>query len=404
MAGIRQAVILAGGEGIRLRPLTYQVPKPMVLANNRPFLEYLIGVLRENGISEVVLLLGYLPKKIIRYFGDGSNFGLNIKYSVGKVSDKTGTRIKNAENLLDDIFLLMYGDNYWPLNLKRLLEFYIKHKTLASTTVYTNKDGKGEYGAENNIYVDDAGYVLKYDKSRKDKNLNGVDIGFFVISKEVLELMPNHDFSFEAEILPLLINKRQLSGYQTEHRYYYISTLESLKLTEKFLQPKKVVLLDRDGVINRKPPEHDYVKSWSEFEFLPGAIEALKLLTQNGYDIYIVTNQRSIARGMMDEHDLNVIHEKLKEELEKHDARINRIYYCPHGLDDRCDCRKPKPGMLFQAARGNDFDLTKAIFIGDDERDLQAGDAAGCETILVTPEKNLLEIVNCLLKSWSRID
>lgn len=404
MAGIRQAVILAGGEGIRLRPLTYQVPKPMVLANNRPFLEYLIGVLRENGISEVVLLLGYLPKKIIRYFGDGSNFGLNIKYSVGKVSDKTGTRIKNAENLLDDIFLLMYGDNYWPLNLKRLLEFYIKHKTLASTTVYTNKDGKGEYGAENNIYVDDAGYVLKYDKSRKDKNLNGVDIGFFVISKEVLELMPNHDFSFEAEILPLLINKRQLSGYQTEHRYYYISTLESLKLTEKFLQPKKVVLLDRDGVINRKPPEHDYVKSWSEFEFLPGAIEALKLLTQNGYDIYIVTNQRSIARGMMDEHDLNVIHEKLKEELEKHDARINRIYYCPHGLDDRCDCRKPKPGMLFQAARENDFDLTKAIFIGDDERDLQAGDAAGCETILVTPEKNLLEIVNCLLKSWSRID
>ncbi len=92
---------------------------------------------------------------------------------------------------------------------------------------------------ENNIYVDDDGYVLRYDRSRKDKNLNGVDIGFFIISRKVLELMPNHDFSFEEEILPLLVDKRQLSGYQTEHRYYYISTLESLKLAEKFLQPKQ---------------------------------------------------------------------------------------------------------------------------------------------------------------------
>ena len=219
------------------------------------------------------------------------------------------------------------------------------------------------------------------------------------MSKKVLELMPNHDFSFEEETLPVLINKRQLSGYQTDHRYYYISTPESLKLTEKYLQPRKVVLLDRDGVINRKPPEHDYVKTWSEFEFLPGAIEALKLLTQNGYDIYIVTNQRGIARGIIDEHDLNVIHEKLTEELKKHGARIKRIYYCPHGLDDGCGCRKPKPGMLFQAASENDFDLTRAIFIGDDERDLQAGDAAGCETVLVKQGKTLLDIVSSLLKS-----
>lgn len=237
MAGIRQAVILAGGEGIRLRPLTYEVPKPMVLVNNRPFLEYLIDMLKENGISEVVLLLGYLPERITQYFGDGSNFGINIKYSIGDVSFKTGTRIKNAGHLLDEVFLLLYGDNYWPLNLKSLLEFYVKYKTLASVTVYTNKDGTGEYGAGNNIYVD-GGYVLKYDRTRKDRDLNGVDIGFFIINKKVLELMPNHNFSFEEETLPLLVDKRQLSGYQTEHRYYYISTLESLKLTGNFLQSR----------------------------------------------------------------------------------------------------------------------------------------------------------------------
>ena len=239
MAGIKQAVILAGGEGIRLRPLTYQIPKPMVAVNNRPFLEYLIEMLKANGITEVVLLLGYLPEKVIQHFGDGSRFGVNIKYSVGKVTDQTGTRIKNAGPLLDDVFLLMYGDNYWPLELEKLEKFYTGHKTLASTTVYTNRDGKGEYGPENNISVDDDGYVLKYDKSRKDNGLNGVDIGFFIVSKKVLALMPDHDLSFEEEILPLLVDKRELSAYRTEQRYYYISTVASLKVTEEFMQSQK---------------------------------------------------------------------------------------------------------------------------------------------------------------------
>ncbi len=162
---------------------------------------------------------------------------------------------------------------------------------------------------------------------------------------------------------------------------------------------KKVVFLDRDGVINKKPPEHDYVRHWDEFEFLPGSIEALKILTQSDYDIYLVTNQAGIARGMMSEHDLKVIHQKLKEELEKHNAKINGIYYCPHGWDDGCECRKPKPGMFFHAARDHDLDLTKAIFIGDDERDFQAGEAAGCKTILVKPGESLLQIVTSLLKS-----
>jgi NDP-sugar pyrophosphorylase family protein len=239
--GIKQAVILAGGEGVRLRPLTCDVPKPMVPANNRPFLEYLIEMLKMNGISEVVLLVGYLHEKITQHFGDGSGLGISIKYSVGKVSDMTGTRIRNAGGLLDDTFLLMYGDNYWPIDLRTLLASYTAHKTLASTTVYANKDGLGEYGAENNICVDNDGYVLKYDKSRKDKDLNGVDIGFFILSKKVLGLMPNHNFSFEEEILPALVARRQLSAYQTEGRYYYISTVENLRLTEEFLRSKEAI-------------------------------------------------------------------------------------------------------------------------------------------------------------------
>jgi D-glycero-D-manno-heptose 1,7-bisphosphate phosphatase len=196
MVDVNQAVILAGGVGVRLRPLTYTTPKPMILVNNRPYLEYLVELLKQNGISEIVLLLGYLSEKIVDHFGDGSNFGINIKYSIGDVSFETGKRIKDAENIIKDHFLLMYCDNYWPLNLQRLIELHDKNQTAATVTVYTNKDGI----TKNNIYVDKNGYVVKYDKSRTDKDLNGVEIGFFIIDKEVMSLIPGDNFSFEKHI------------------------------------------------------------------------------------------------------------------------------------------------------------------------------------------------------------
>ncbi len=265
MVSVNQAVILAGGVGMRLRPLTNTIPKPMVLVNNRPYLEYLIELLKNNGISEILLLLGYLSEKVVDYFGNGSDFGINIKYSVGDVSFETGKRIKDAENLIKDHFLLMYCDNYWPLNLQRLTEFHEKKQTAATVTVYTNKDGI----TRNNICVDEKGYVVKYDKSRTDKNLNGVEIGFFIIDKKIMNLMPNKNFSFEKEMLSQLIENHQLSGYLTDHRYYSIGSLERISKTEKFLLPKKVIFLDRDGVINKKPSKAEYVKSWNEFEFFP---------------------------------------------------------------------------------------------------------------------------------------
>jgi len=395
MVVIKQAVILAGGRGTRLKTLTDNLPKPMISINRRPFLEYLICLLRGNRIEEVILLLGYLPEKIVKYFGNGLNFGINIKYSIGDVSFETGKRIKNAEELLDDNFLLMYCDNYWPLNLKKLVKYHDEHNVLTTVTIYTNKDNS----TKSNIKVDNQGYVTLYDKSRKEKILSGVDIGFFIINKKVLEWMPNTNFSFEKEILPKLIKEKQIAGYLTGHKYYSIGKIERLPITAQFLKPKKVIFLDRDGVINKKPSKADYVKSWDEFKFLPGTIEAMSILTKNGYEIYIISNQAGIARGMMTEDDLKEIHKKMKNELRMRGARILDIYYCPHGWDERCECRKPKPGMFFQAAREHYLDLTKAVFIGDDERDLQAGNAAGCKTILVTPEKNLLKVVKSLVES-----
>jgi D-glycero-D-manno-heptose 1,7-bisphosphate phosphatase len=243
------------------------------------------------------------------------------------------------------------------------------------------------------MYVDQGGYVLTYDKSRSHRELNGVEIGYYILDRKIINLLPDHNFSFEKEILPRLIEMRQLSGFCTAHKYYSIGSLERLPQTKRFLQPKNIVFLDRDGVINKKAPRAQYVRSWNEFVFLPGAKEAMALLTQHRYKVFIITNQAGIARGVMTEHDLNRIHTRMKNELANHGAKIEGIYFCPHGWNEGCKCRKPKPGMLFQAARDHDVDLTKTHFIGDDERDLYAGNAAGCQTVLVDSENSLLRIV-----------
>lgn len=154
-----------------------------------------------------------------------------------------------------------------------------------------------------------------------------------------------------------------------------------------------VIFLDRDGVINKKPPSGDYVRSWKEFELLPGAIEGLMFLTKHNYDIFIITNQPGIGRGMMTKDAVETIHMKFLDRCKKEGIVIKKIYYCPHSWEENCNCRKPKPGMLLTAAEENSLDLTKVLFIGDDERDKQAGDAAGCKTIVMPADGNLFEIV-----------
>ena len=251
--------------------------------------------------------------------------------------------------------------------------------------VYSNKD---KYSREN-VRVNPEGFVEIYDKSRTAEGLNGIDVGFFILKKSVLDLLPADNPSFEKEVLPQLAAKGTLAGFLTDHRYYTIGSLERFEQAVEFLKPRKIALVDRDGTINKKAPKAEYITSWSAFEFLPGTIDALKQLTKRGYEIYIVTNQPGLARGALTEADLSDIHSRMLNELKKQGVNITAIYYCPHNWDEGCECRKPKPGMLCQAAREHRFDLTKAVFIGDDERDGEAAAAAGCRFIYVPSEKGI---------------
>lgn len=158
----------------------------------------------------------------------------------------------------------------------------------------------------------------------------------------------------------------------------------------------RAAFLDRDGVINRKAPEGQYVTRWEDFQFLPRVVEGIAELNRAGVCVIVVTNQRCVAKGLLSERELNKLHAKMSEELAHAGARIDAIYYCPHGLDAACDCRKPAPGMLLEAARGHDLDLAASWMIGDSASDIQAGRAAGCRTVQVL-ESSTGEIGNSTL-------
>lgn len=391
-----QAVILAGGRGTRLAPLTDTRPKPMVEFHGRPFLEYLVEMLRGQGIRRIVLLLGYLPQVIIDHFGDGSRFGVRIDYSVTPEEDDTGLRIKRAAHMFDPEFLLMYCDNYWPLRLDDLTRAWKAAGTAMQVVVYDNTDGY----TRNNLRVE-SGLVTVYDKSRAAPGLAGVDIGFMLLKRELIDRVPDGNVSFEASLYPALVAEGQLAAYVTGHRYYSVGNLARLPATERFLARRPAVILDRDGVLNAKMPRAEYVRTWSDWRWVEGSKEAVAAFTRAGFRVIVVTNQAGIARGVMTEDDLADIHRRMVADIESAGGRIDAIHHCPHGWDEGCACRKPKPGMLFQAQREFDLDLGRVYFIGDDERDGQAADAAGCRFQMVTEERPLWMVVNLVLNEKS---
>jgi len=150
----------------------------------------------------------------------------------------------------------------------------------------------------------------------------------------------------------------------------------------------KCVFLDRDGVINKKAPEGDYIKNWREFKFLPNVKVTIKRLNEAGFLVIIITNQQGIAKGLMTEQDLKDIHTKMIEELKKSGAKIDGIYYCPHDEKDNCNCRKPKIGMFLKAKKDFSIEMNKSWLIGDSKADILAGQKTGCNTILIESKFN----------------
>jgi len=222
-----QAVILAGGLGTRLRPLTHQIPKVMVLIKEKPFLEYILELLKRNNLKKIVLCAGYLGEKIENYFGNGKKWGMDIKYSFEKEKGLLGTggALKNAELLLENEFIVLYGDTFLNINYQDLISYFYKQGKLGVMAAFTNQSKT----MLNNIEVNKKNEIINYDKKKEEK-ANCVDAGVLVFKKDILKLIPsNKKVSLEEEIFPILIQKKEMSAYSTNQRFYDIGTFEQLK-------------------------------------------------------------------------------------------------------------------------------------------------------------------------------
>jgi NDP-sugar pyrophosphorylase family protein len=227
-----QAVILAGGLGTRLRPLTYDIPKPMAPVNGKPFLQHELELLRNSGITDVVLCIGYLGDVIINYFGNGEKFGVKISYSEdGERPLGVAGAIKKAERLLGDPFIVTYGDAYLQLDYRVVMNEFQRFDALGLMVVYENHNTHGR----SDVQVKD-GKVVKYDKKNQTKEMVWINYGVSILRKKALDFVTNDHEFHEEEFYNQLIKRNELLAYETKHRFYEIGSPQSLNDFKNYLR------------------------------------------------------------------------------------------------------------------------------------------------------------------------
>lgn len=375
-----QAVILCGGLGNRLRPLTDSLPKPMAPIHGRPFLAFLIEQLRDQGIRRIILLTGYRGEMIREHFGDGTGCGIPIDYSCGPADWETGRRVWEARAMLDERFLMLYSDNYVPFSLGKLVKVHSAHESDVTLLLQPKQPG--------NIRVKPDGGVELYDPTRTAAGLDHVEIGYMIVERDAaLAALPDPDVSFSS-VLERCARSGRLAGLVSRDPYHSISDVQRWKLAERYLESKRILMLDRDGTINERPAKARYITGWDHFHWIDETVDAMSLLARSGFRFIVLSNQAGIARGMLDAVAVDDMNRRMVAELGSRGIEVLDVYVCPHHWDENCDCRKPAPGMFFRASREHLLRMDRTIYVGDDPRDSRAAFNAECLSVLIGSERN----------------
>ena len=394
-------VIMAGGKGTRIAQVNATVPKPMIPIEGKPILEYQIETLKNQGYTDIILIVGHMGNVIQEYFGDGAEFGVQISYIIEEQPLGTAGALYFLKDEIKDDFLLLNGDIIFDVNIQKFLEYHCKQGTVATILTHPNS------------HPYDSGIIIADEKKRvinwlhkEDERLwykNRVNAGLHMLSPRIFDLFTEvKKCDLDRDMLKPLINDGELSVYDspeyikdmgTPDRYYaVIEDIKSGKVSAKNLKNKqKAIFLDRDGTINKYV---GFLTDINEFELLDGVADAIQMINESGYLAIVVTNQPVIARGEVSVGELQEIHNKMETLLGQSGAYIDDIFYCPHhphkGYEGErpeykieCECRKPKPGMLFAAAEKYNIDLRESWMIGDGENDIEAGRNAGCKVCSV---------------------
>lgn len=412
-----KVVIMAGGKGTRIAEVRNDVPKPMIKICGKPILEYQIENLKKCGLTDITLVVGYLGNIIREYFEDGRKFGVNIKYFVEDHPLGTAGALFKMPELIDD-FLLICGDIIMDVDFNRFIEFHKKNKSYASLISHPNGHPYDSSLLVTEIIapLQKGGMPIDTHKvvswmNKEDGRLyykNRVNAGIEILSPKLLDkvkknLTPRHPenpdkIDLDRDVLKPNIKSGKIFAYDTSEYIKDMGTPERYYEVEKDIQigkvrarnlknKQKAIFLDRDGTLNKYA---GFITKTEQFEMLRGTSNAIKMINKSDYLAIVVTNQPVIARGECTFDELQLIHNKMETELGKAGAFIDGIYICPHhkdkGYDGErpeykfdCDCRKPKAGLLFQAAEDYNIDLSESYMIGDSNRDVEAGINAGCK-------------------------
>ncbi len=411
-----KVVIMAGGKGTRITSVASDIPKPMILIDGKPVLEHEIECLRKQGFTDIILTVSHLGNVIMDYFQDGSKFGVHIEYYFEKEPlGNAGALFKIKDKLTED-FLLLNADAMFDVDFNRFVDFHKRHN--AFVTLFTHP----------NSHPYDSGLIISNKDNQVEKWLakederpmyykNRVNAGLHVISPEVLnQVIDTQKIDLDRQLLKPLAGTKKMYCYDspeyvkdmgTPERYYAVcEDFKAGRVQSKNLSNKqKAIFLDRDGTINKYV---GFLREINQFELLPNVTKAIKKINDSGYLAIVVTNQPVIARGEVTFELLNEIHNKMETLLGNDGAYLDGIYYCPHHphkgfegeipeLKMECECRKPKPGMLLEAAKDFNIDLSQSWMIGDSDNDILAGENAGCSTERVTEIDSLYDIIERIL-------
>ena len=418
-----KTVIMAGGRGTRISSVASDIPKPMIKIEGKPVLEHELECLRDQGFTDIILTVSYLGTIIMDYFGDGSGispatgkpFGVHIEYYFEKEPLGNAGALFKIKNKLDSDFLLLNADAVFDVDFNRFVAFHKQHGGLVTLFTHPNSHpyDSGLIIADKNGAVNQ--WLAKED-DRPEYYRNRVNAGLHVINPIILEQSGIDadkvgtvgengkpiKVDLDRQLLKPLAGIGKMFCYDspeyvkdmgTPERYYSVcEDYKAGRVSGKNLKNKqRAVFLDRDGTINKYV---GFLRNIDELELIDGVADAIKKINTSGFLAIVVTNQPVIARGEVSFEEMEVIHNKMETLLGKEGAYLDGIYFCPHHphkgyegerpeLKFDCDCRKPKPGMLMNAAQDFNIDLSQSWMIGDGEVDIKAGQNAGCKTALI---------------------
>lgn len=403
---MKQAIILAGGKGTRLRERLKGLPKPLIDIYGVPLLERQILLLKKYGFTDVIILVNYKAIKIIEFCKTNNNWGLNIQCIDDGEPAGTAGAVFRCFDKLDKEFLLMYGDTMLEVDLDRFYSYHsVDKKTEATLFLHPNDHPKDS----DLIAVDDENYIRAFYPYPHDNNLyypNLVNAALYWIRKDGLSKYINQlDFplDFAKNLFPLMVdNGSLLKGYNsieyikdcgTPERVDKVSEhIKSGKVQKSSLKnQQKAIFIDRDGTLN---VEVSHLNSKNQFELLPNVGQSLKKINLSDYRAIVITNQPVIARGECSVEELKQIHNKLETVVGRDGAFIDRIYYCPHHPDKgfegeieslkvKCTCRKPSSGMIDRAVLDFNLSLQDSWLIGDTTTDIETAKRCNLKSVLV---------------------